>query len=290
MTELAAHSFRLSLSPEHGGCVDGLVWRGQNILFPTDTRADKSTAHPTERAGFPLVPFAGRITGSSFMFDGHNFTLTPNFLPEPHAIHGFGWQMPWKIEAKSGSEITLVHRLTTDQWPASYLARQTFELTEAAMELDMSITNTGERAMPAGLGWHPYFAASGAYVQSHVSAIWRPENAANTAQPESLDQTCDLNTDQLAAKLALDHCFTAAKPETLIRWPGRALQIRMSASDIFSHFVIYTPEDQPYFCAEPISHVPDAVNLDRPAGEVGLRVLQPGETLAGRIRIEPSAL
>ena len=289
MTQIAAHDFRLALSPEAGGCVDALDWRGQEILFPTHARAETGSAHPTERAGFPLIPFAGRITGSKFRFEDHDYTLTPNFLPEPNAIHGFGWHLPWLIETHTDDMVTLVHSHKTDEWPAAYTARQTFRLTETAFELEMSLTNTGERAMPAGLGWHPYFAAQDAYIQSQVSAIWRPENMP-AHQPEALSPESDLNTEQAATDLDLDHCFTSTKPDTLIRWPERALQVRMTASDIFSHFVLYTPKGEAYFCAEPISHVPNAVNLDKPAREIGLRVLRPGGTLSGTIRLEPSAL
>jgi aldose 1-epimerase len=290
MPDITAHDFHLSLSPEHGGCVDRLDWRGHEVLFPTSARANMGTAHPTERAGFPMVPFAGRISESRFAFEGVKYALTPNFLPEPNAIHGFGWHMPWQVETQTERDVTLVLEHDTDQWPASYLARQTFRLTETAFELDMSLTNTGARAMPAGLGWHPYFAASGAHVQSQISAIWRPENAAINAQPEPLDETCNLNTDQLVARLRLDHCFTATTPDTRITWPSRRLQVRMTASDIFSHFVIYTPQGDAFFCAEPISHVPDAVNLAKPADETGLRILKPDETLTGTIRLEPSTL
>lgn len=290
MPDITAHDFHLSLSPKHGGCVDRLEWRGHEVLFPTSARADIDTAHPTERAGFLMVPFAGRISGSRYAFESTQYVLTPNFLPEPNAIHGFGWQLPWHIEAQTGSEITLVYEHKTVQWPASYLARQTFRLTKTALELDMSLTNTGMRPMPAGLGWHPYFAASGAHIQSQVSTIWRPENAAIKAQPEPLDPTCNLNTDQLVTGLRLDHCFTATTPDTRITWPSRGLQVRMTASDIFSHFVIYTPQGEAFFCAEPISHVPDAVNLAKPARETGLRALKPNETLSGTVRLEPSTL
>jgi len=288
MIQIAAHQFRLTLSPEHGGCVDRLEWRRHDVLFPTAERARLDAAHPTERAGFPMVPFAGRIVGSQFSFGGKDYTLTPNFLPEPNAIHGFGWHLPWQVDAQTESEVTLVHEHETDQWPATYTARQTFRLTETALELDMSLNNTGTRAMPAGLGWHPYFASTDAHINSQVSAIWRPENAPSMGQPEPLDATCDLTTDQLVNQLALDHCFTAAKRETQIAWPSRGLQVQMTASDIFSHFVIYTPKGEAFFCAEPISHVPDAVNLAKPASEIGLRVLKPGETLTGTIRLEPS--
>ena len=284
MTELSNAAFRLRLSPEHGGSVDGLSWHGEDLLLPTRTPA----GGPTDRASFPLVPFAGRIVEARFTFGGRSFTLAPNFLPEPNVIHGFGWHAQWQVSGQSETDITLVHECNNPDWPSSYTAQQTFRLGARAMELDMSVTNTGSSAMPAGLGWHPYFPVDGAEIRSHVSAIWKPENAAATPQPEALSDTDNLNTAQKVSGLSLDHCFTSTTAETLLHWPDRKLQIKMTASDIFGHLVVYTPDGTPYFCAEPISHVPDAVNLQNPPEQTGLRVLEPGQTLNGKIWLEPS--
>ncbi|MEO9970993.1 MAG: aldose 1-epimerase [Hyphomonadaceae bacterium] len=288
MTEIAAHDFHLVLSPSQGGAVDALQWRGIDLLCPTRAPSHGAISAPTDRAGFPLVPFSGRISGSQFVFQDQTIKLTPNFLPEPNAIHGFGWHQPWLVTEQSAASVTLSHRFDTPEWPASYLATQTFTLSETALELEMTLTNTGTRAMPAGLGWHPYFVAAGAHIQSHVGAIWRPENAQATPQPEALGKADDLNTRQAVETLALDHCFSSTQAETVLDWPDRGLRIRMTASDIFGAFVLYTPKGEAYFCAEPISHVPDAVNLPNPPSETGLRLLKPSETLAGSIKIEPS--
>ena len=284
MTELSNSAFRLQLSPEHGGSVDALSWHGEDLLLPTRTPADG----PTDRAGFPLVPFAGRITGSRFDFGGRSIALPPNFLPEPDVIHGYGWRAQWQVSEQSDTAITLTHECNALEWPTSYTAHQTLRLGAHALELEMSVTNTGSNAMPAGLGWHPYFPVDGAEVRSHVSAIWRPEHAAATPQPEALSDADNLNTAQRVSDLSLDHCFTSAKAETVLNWPARNLQIKMTASDIFGHLVAYTPAEAPYFCVEPISHVPDAVNLQNPPKQTGLRVLQAGQTLSGKIWLEPS--
>lgn len=286
MTEITAHDFRLVLAPAHGGSVDALQWHGIDLLFPTRTPAHG----PTDRASFPLVPFAGRISGSQFPFENKTVKLTPNFLPEPNAIHGFGWHQSWRVTEKRENSITLTHAYTGSEWSSSYKATQVFTLTETALELDLKLTNTGTTPMPAGLGWHPYFQAAGAEIKSHVSAIWRPENSDEMPQPEPLGRSDNLNSLQTVEALSLDHCFSASKPETLLRWPSRALQVKMIASNIFGAFVLYTPKGEPYFCAEPISHVPDAVNLSNPHAQTGYRVLKAGETLAGAIRLEPSRI
>jgi aldose 1-epimerase len=60
--------------------------------------------------------------------------------------------------------------------------------------------------------------------------------------------------------------------------------ITMTASDVFSFFHVYVPPDDDYFCAEPVSAMPDAVNR-RDVNGHGLRILPPGEAVSGWMRI-----
>jgi aldose 1-epimerase len=63
----------------------------------------------------------------------------------------------------------------------------------------------------------------------------------------------------------------------------------MTAQSPLDYLVIFTPPGRRFFCAEPVSHVTDAVNLAA-AGhpDTGLRILQPGETLTSAITLTPA--
>src|SRR5262245_51093553 len=50
-------------------------------------------------SGIPLLfPFAGRIRGTSFRFEGKQFPLTAGD-PKGNAIHGFVISRPWRVTA-----------------------------------------------------------------------------------------------------------------------------------------------------------------------------------------------
>jgi aldose 1-epimerase len=52
------------------------------------------------------------------------------------------------------------------------------------------------------------------------------------------------------------------------------------------HLVIYVPPGEDFFCVEPVSHVNDGFNLlERGVADTGVRVLAPGQTLAGAVRL-----
>jgi aldose 1-epimerase len=66
------------------------------------------------------------------------------------------------------------------------------------------------------------------------------------------------------------------------------VRLVMQASAGLGRLVVYVPPGQDFFCVEPLSHVPDALN--RPAGmETGLQVLGPGETWTETVRLIVSA-
>ena len=55
----------------------------------------------------------------------------------------------------------------------------------------------------------------------------------------------------------------------------------MTASEALRQYVVFSPAgDADFFCFEPVSHPVDAFNLPGPPAAHGLRVLEPGESLA----------
>jgi aldose 1-epimerase len=83
----------------------------------------------------------------------------------------------------------------------------------------------------------------------------------------------------------LDNCFTA--------WDGTAdilagrASLRIEASAVFRQLQVFTPTWADFFCVEPISHVPDAVNRSDLPIDQAMHILEPNETLSGTVRFTP---
>ena len=86
-------------------------------------------------------------------------------------------------------------------------------------------------------------------------------------------------------ELDLDNAFTVSDRISCIEWPSRNLRVEMVSDAELGHMVIYTPKQQEFFCVEPVSHAPDAVNSQHPAELTGLHSLEPGETLSAQISL-----
>jgi len=263
MITLTHHDLRLTIAPELGGSVLSFQKGATDLL-----RNGEQATSPLEGAGFPLVPFAGRVTKGQFSFGRTDVQLAANFPPEPHAIHGDGWQSVWAVEDEGPSHLTIAHCYRpaplseeTQTWPWAYKATQKFRLTDQGLSLTISIENQGAAPMPAGIGWHPYF-------PNH--------NARLTANTDGLEGTQSVDTLDL---------------DTVMSWPDRmaALDLNgtvltITASDALNYLTIYTPPGAAYFCAEPWSH--DALALNSAAPETrGIRVLGPGERFSGEIAL-----
>jgi aldose 1-epimerase len=276
---LAHGALELLLAPEVGGAVAAFRVDGRNLLRP----APEASKEVLSMAAFPLVPFAGRIHHGCFEFNGRHVRLPANFAPEPHAIHGHGWQQPWRVERVTATSATLVYEHTADAWPWPYTARQHFALDDHGLTLDLELVNVASAPMPAGLGWHPYFPRRDARLTADVSQCWPSGGEAGISAPVALTRDTDLRGWLDVATLSLDDTFSAGSGGAQLGWPDR--HITLEAGRVSRFLVVYVPMGRDFFCVEPVSHVPGALHDPGQAAATGLEVLSAGARLTERIRL-----
>ena len=99
----------------------------------------------------------------------------------------------------------------------------------------------------------------------------------------------DLREPTPIANLKLDHLYTGLNKPALsvIDYKELGMQLRMSATDDFTHFVIYTLDQKPCFCFEHQTCSTDAINLHNQGAALReaahLLEVQPGEIYSGTI-------
>ena len=95
IVRLRQGAFELEVCPGLGGCITAFRHRGRDLMRPGGPALPR--AAPT-RAPPAASRWCRSRTGSptpASRFQGRVYQLPANFLPEPHAIHGDGWQHPW---------------------------------------------------------------------------------------------------------------------------------------------------------------------------------------------------
>lgn len=277
---LKSGDWQARLVPGAGGLIAGLTHAGTPILR---TMPDGSVS-PLDAACFPMVPWCNRIADGRFTWAGEAVDLARNFPPEPHAIHGHGWQAAWHVKDAAPDSCTMGyhHAAQGSGWPWAYAAEQRVVLSPAGCSIKLSVTNHAATPMPAGLGLHPYlrrraesrvrFAAN---AMADVGTDMIP-----TGQTLATDHFSDFAQCDGAAlpRAVIDHCFAG--------WDGSAVisddlgTITVTAQGT-PHLHLYAPEQDTILCLEPVNHLPDAINRE-PAG---MAVLAPGETTSIELRI-----
>lgn len=225
-------------------------------------------------ACFPLVPYANRIAHGRFSFAGREHRVPLNFGDHPHSLHGLGWHRPWQVTEADGGKAKLVHlHAGGPGWPWRYRAEQIFRLDETGLRIELAVTNEDREATPVGLGFHPYFPAGAqTRLAFHSEQVWLVDDTILPTHPAAADQLGAWSTGaSIASARSVDHSYGDWDGEVLITEAGQTIRLTAHGA---RHLHLYIPPGQDFFCAEPVSHLPDALNQG-----FEMDVLEPGETL-----------
>jgi aldose 1-epimerase len=276
--ELRSGLLRLALRPDLGGSIAGL-WHGD--LAVMRSTEGPALAGARQSASYPLAPYSNRLGYRRFRWLGQDHTTEPNFDDNPHSVHGVAWQRAWAVQSASATEATLSYSHSADaHWPFPFSLSQRFVLSADALEVHMAFTNTGAQPQPVGLGWHPYFPKR-SRSRLHIELTDRWESDASGLPTRRVPQP---GIDNDVAHLSFDHCFEGWRGAARLR--DEKLSLRLTSS--LPYLVVFTPENRPYYCVEPVSHVSNAIHMADPAAH-GLRSLAPQSTLDAWMKLEVNA-
>lgn len=275
MLHLEAADYTLDVEPEEGGAVSRFEWRGEPLF-----RA-RCGDGPLNSACFPLVPFSNRIAFGRFEAGGRTIELAPNFPGEehPHPPHGFGWQKSWVVQAGEAASTTLLYRHDVDAWPWPFESVQQLQLSKDGLRHTLMLRNLGDTAMPAGLGFHPYFPRTPrtSYFGLHRGE-WESSDDGLPVRLRTVETPRDWWCGEPVETRAVDTVYVGRSGVLNISWPERGIALTIAPSPDLSFTTVYSPPDADFFCVEPVSHETDAVN--RRHSKSGLRWLQPNEAWA----------
>ena len=265
-----------------GGSIGAWTVAGQPMLRSASA-ASIAARDPFGMASFPLVPYSNRIGNARFEWDRKLFALTPNFAPEPHAIHGVGFEQPWVCSARTADSalLTLLHQPDSG-WPWAFEARQRITIAERELTLDLTAINRAPRPVPLAFGHHPYFPQSGAYLTFRARGVWM---VGSDGLPSERVKPCgnfDFSQPTPVERGEVDHCFTGWTGPARIVWPGKPLALEVSGSWTLPSAVVCIRNGADGFCFEPVPHINNALNL--PDREPAMPIIPPGKAFGASVR------
>jgi aldose 1-epimerase len=274
-----------------------------------------NTGQPT-RNGVPILfPFPNRIRDGRFRWAGKEYQLPLNDPDQRNAIHGFACRRAWRVIGQGADEkgawVRGEFRASMDAldacalWPADYRLEVTYRLGQGTLRIEALVENPDQEPLPFGLGYHPYFSVPfignekgiDCRVQASASSYWELADHLPTGRRVPVDARLDLNSPRTFSDLELDDLLTglpsAEAPGSAglvfrgaVRQESAGIEIRVLTSVDFRELVVFTPPHRQAVCLEPYTCPTDAVNLEQRGIDAGRRVLQPGESWAGVVKLE----
>lgn len=232
-----------------------------------------------DTACFPLVPFSNRIAGARFDYGGQRIDLAANW-PGGMAIHGIGWQRPWRIENQMDDHVSLRLDMTRADWPWQAAVGLDYIMRPNGLSMSLRITNQSRSDMPCGLGFHPYFPRSSSTMCRIAcrSFLATDGNQLPTALVTGASVPEGLLKGDLP-KGGFDNCLVGWRGAAHVD-QGDAGGVRISTRPQTQFALLYVPDGADFFCFEPVTHIPNAHNArDGRWGPHGLVDLAPGETM-----------
>ncbi len=207
-----------------------------------------AACEPRLSSCYPLVPFANRIDQAHLAFEGRVAEISPA-LPEPHGLHGTGWQSDWTVEEIGSDHLLLTLEGGADRaWPWRWRAEQRFYLSRSGLTVQLTLTNIDTVPAPASIGLHPAFLLEAeTRIETDLEGIWdcRPDLIPSGWRPTGWP---------VIEAQALDNCLTGWSGQAILRTPSQR-PITLVADT--SHLQVYRPKGANFICLEPVTARPN---------------------------------
>ena len=284
MIQLCNDRLSVCLFPSVGGGIARFDWLGGDedvpLMRPCLGEPERSPGRyePNRLACYPLLPWSNRIAHGGFFMGGRRVALPLNRDDDAYPIHGSGWQRRWTVRRHDAEEAHL-ELIEAARDAYSYHASLNYQLDGTALKVRLGVTNTGEDALPFGLGLHPFFPLhGGATLRAPADGVWHNDGQGPLPTHRgAIPAPWDFRANLALPAGGVNHAFSGWTGQAVIEWPRHALRLHIEAD--VDAYVLYTPGDEDFFCFEPVDHPINAVHLPGGPAANGMTVLGAGETL-----------
>jgi galactose mutarotase-like enzyme len=160
---------RFALEPALVGC--SLLHRGEELLDPR--KGLRAYAETGSTMGIPLLhPWANRLGGFGYEVGGRSVELDPEsplVVRDEHGLpmHGLlPGRRPWSVREAGEARLLADLDFTSDAellaaFPFPHVLELDARLRDGALEIDTTVSASGDEPVPIAFGWHPYLRLPG---------------------------------------------------------------------------------------------------------------------------------
>lgn len=252
-------SAEVEVAPSMGALVTRLTLANRPILYLDEASLTSTDPKVSKRGGVPvLFPSPGTLKSGMFEAEGRYGALKN---------HGFARDMPFEVVSQEAHRLLLkleANDKTLAHFPWDFLLEIAISIEPSALRYAITIANQDEETMPCAFGLHPYFLVtdkSQAVAQTGATRAFDNRTKRHVDVPPRIDFT----QGEVDMHL-VDHWTSHLDLMT------EAGTVRVSASEAFRTWVLWTLPGRDFVCVEPWTSPGDALNSKK-----DLLVLSPGE-------------
>lgn len=279
----------------NGANLFSIRYRGVELLQPPASETDMKGF----RYGTPILyPTPNRVRDARFQWEGKEYAFPAN--ERTNFLHGLVHSVAWtSVSREASSDQALIQcelpfeagRPWFDQFPFPHILRLAISVRDGSVRWTYTVDNSkGSKAVPMGFALHPWFLYQGERKNTRLTVpathVMEAKNMLPTGKLLPLEgSTFDARQGKSLDGFVIDDVYYGmqqAKP-TILDFRDKGITIRLTASDDFTHLVVYTPADKPWFCVENQTCSTDAHNLFGQGlkKESNLIIVPPGKTHTG---------
>ena len=296
---LSSGGFEIEVLPERGCAQSRLAWTAPDgtchelMRRPDDETIENTSLSLSTLSNFVMLPFANRIDGARFTFNGEVFEIPLNRPQQNCAIHGHARDVPWKLVSRLDNALTFEVRFKRDDTPYDFTARQTFKIENGRAGIEAWVRNESAHTLPYGFGYHPWFPMlDDTRLEFKAHHTFTSDDRTFPIEPVAVPPELDFSGNPVIMPMAeVDKHYAGwDSRETLISQPSLGYRLKVSGAEALTNVHIFVPENNSAFCVEPVSHVTDVVNRRDLKTFGDMTPLATGESMAGTMWLEPEVL
>ena len=270
------HAVVLAADGVEATVVPGLGARLASLRIAGKERIVDGGAETLAWGCYPMAPWVGRLESARVPWQGRPVAVPADH--GRHAIHGLVHSSPWAVTGSAPSAAGFAADLPAS-WPWAGRVEQQLAVSPSAL----SVTGVVEarEAMPAALGWHPWWAFDAAdTVELTVPAarvlVTDGELIPTGETAEVAGRATDLRSGARLGSRRLDHTYVDLQGPIGFAWPDVSAVMEPGPGMVAVHVFV---TDQAV-CLEPLTAWPNAHALaPRGVPDTGLAVVTPGSPL-----------
>ena len=286
---ISGRSLEVEVLPLAGARLHRIRAFGHEMLRTPD-EVELHHHEPFAWGGYVMAPWCNRLETTPTAVGDRIVRLDANSV-DGSAIHGQVYDRPWdetgpgKFRARGGG----------DGWPWRYEATLEASVNGRRLGIELALTNLDDAAMPAGIGWHPWFVGP-VEVRIPAGSVYR-SNVASPPQPDpvlgpydrrelgplapDLDATwTDLDGDAVELLWPAAAISGALRARAGLHGPGQ----RRDEDGAVGLCIVAANLDLGAVAIEPQTHAPQGLRRLLAGEPDAMRFLEPGATL--RLEIE----